>query len=77
MAYSEVVTLNMTPVEIAGIKHLIKNWCGLDINLVDGGPSVVDPCGDYIKYISFRDRHGNAIALRITSNGEVELVPKT
>jgi hypothetical protein len=62
-------------IEMTGIKSLIKAWCGLDINLVEGGPSVVDPCGEYVNYISFRDGYNNAIAIRVCADGKMELIP--
>jgi hypothetical protein len=67
----------MTAVELAGIKVLIKEWCGLDINLIDAGPSVNDPMGLVRQYISFRDpTHNEALAIKITDAGKMELVSK-
>lgn len=62
----------LTAVELAGIKSLIKDWCGLDINLIDAGPSVNDPMGLVRQYISFRDAFGNAWAIKLADNGEMK-----
>ena len=62
----------LSAVELAGIKSLIKKWCGLDINLIDAGPSCNDPCGLVRQYISFRDTHGNAWGIKIDQNGKME-----
>jgi hypothetical protein len=66
----------VTEVQLAGIKALIKDWCGLTINLVNGGPSVADPIGEYAHYISFRDSSNYAIAIGVNCEGHIVLLPR-
>ena len=77
MAYTpaNIENKGISAVEVAGIKQLIKEWCGLTINLIEGGPSISDPCGIIEKYISFRDSSdgSTAIAFGITDGRIVSL----
>lgn len=71
---SSIENRGINAVEVAGIKQLIKDWCGLDIHLIEGGPSITDPCGIIDKYISFRDKNGNnAVAFGITDGRIVSI----
>lgn len=58
-------------IEMQGIKAIIKEWSGLDINLVNGGPSVSDPMGIHAGYISFRDSRGTGYYLAFDEEGKI------
>ena len=58
--------VHISAIELEGIKSLIKKWSGLDIHLIEAGPSVNDPCGEIDRYISFRNEHGDGVAIGVT-----------
>lgn len=55
----------------------LESYLGIKINLVRGGPSVSDPCGEIEHYLGLRDEHGNAVAIAVDCSGRLRLIKAT